>query len=161
MNPANIEAAVQRLESLSDRETREAALGLAQSIMDLHRSALTRMLELLSDEQGGQALIDRLAADPQISGVLLLHDVHPVGFEARVREALADPLFHARGANAELVSIEDGVVRVRIQGGQALQSAVEAAVWDAAPDAADVVVEGARGEKHANGFVPLERLITS
>jgi hypothetical protein len=155
---AQLEEVLQKVQSLEQPEARETALGLAQAILDLHAAALERMLELIAESEDGTALIDKIADDPQAGSVLLLHDLHPLDMAARVERALQDSAFHSRGAAAELISLQDGVVRVRIQGGPALRSAIERAIWEAAPDASEVIVDGATD--HASpAFVPIEQLL--
>ncbi|HTS47792.1 MAG TPA: hypothetical protein VMH05_07605 [Bryobacteraceae bacterium] len=154
-----IEELLQKVQALEQPQARETALGLAQAILDLHAAALARMLELVSESGDGPALIDKIAADPQAGSVLLLHDLHPLDLAARVERALEDKSFHGRGATVELVSVQDGVVRVRIEGGPALHSAVERAIWEAAPDARELIVDGAPDRVSSAGFVPIEQLL--
>jgi hypothetical protein len=134
-------------------------LDLVQAVLDLHAGALERMLELIAGAEGGPAIIDALANDPQAGSILLLHDLHPLDVETRVARALDNPAFHSRGASAELISIQDGVIRVRIEGGAGLKQGVQKALWEAAPEAVEVLVEGGV-DQVSNNFVPLEALLT-
>ena len=138
-----IEALVQKVQSLPDPNARQTALDLVQAVMDLHTEGLERMLEILSDLEAGGAAIDTLAADDLVGSLLLLHDLHPLDLETRVLRALDRPEFRARGANVELISAANGMVRVRIEGGSALRGAVEATITEAAPDASEIQIEGA------------------
>jgi Fe-S cluster biogenesis protein NfuA len=69
-----------------------------------------------------------------------------------------------RGAEASLLTIEEGTVRVHVKTGghscgsttEDLKKSVRDAVFTAAPDATDVLVEGL--DQPANGFVPLASL---
>jgi hypothetical protein len=158
---AQLDQLVQQAEALQDPQARDTALQLAQGILDLHATALERLMELVSEAEGGAALMETFAADPQVGGVLLLHGLHPQDLETRVRRALDDPAFRMRGAGVELISVEGDLVRVRIEGGGALHSAVEQALWDAAPDAREVILEGAARESFASSFVPLGTLLAS
>ena len=159
MKSERIEELVQKVQSLADPAARETALDLVQAILDLHAGALERMLEIIDGGEGGAAIIDALATDPQASSILLLHDLHPVDFETRVMQALHNPAFRSRGASLELVAIQDGVVRVRIEGGGGLKQAVEKALWEAAPEAVEIHIEGGT-EQVSSNFVPLEALLT-
>lgn len=156
---SEIEERLQQVQALEQPQARETALGLAQAILDLHAAALARMLQLLSESNDGTALIDKIAADPQAGSVLLLHDLHPLDLASRVERALEDPSLHGRGATAQLVSAQDGVVRVHIDGGPALRSAIEQAIWEAAPDARELIVDGAMDHASPAGFVPIEQLL--
>ncbi len=155
---SQLDELVQQVNALQESRARDIALQLAQGILDLHADALERLMELVSETDGGAALLEAFAADPKVGGVLLLHDLHPQDLETRVRRALDDPAFRMRGATAELISVEGARVRVRIEGGGALRSAVEEAVWGAAPDAREVILEGAPNESVASSFVPIEYL---
>jgi hypothetical protein len=58
--------------------------------------------------------------------------------------------------NAELMGVFEGVVRVRVTGnGRGLKESVEAAVREAVPDAAEIVIEESAP---SGGFVPLSSL---
>jgi hypothetical protein len=159
VNSARIEELVQKVQSLADPGTRETALELVQAILDLHAGALERMMEIIGGGEGGPAIIDALSTDPQAGSILLLHDLHPLDLQTRVVQALDKPAFRSRGSLVELVSIRDGVVRVRIEGGPGLKQAVEKAVWEAAPEAAELLIEGGTDQVSSN-FVPLEALLT-
>ena len=158
MKVGHIEELVQKVQSLPDPGARRTSLELVQAIQDLHATALERMMEIIDGSEGGRAIVDALAADPRASSILLLHDLHPLDLEARVARALDDPAFHSRGAAVELVSIDGGVIRVRIDGGAGLKHAVEKVLWEAAPEAADIVLEG-EPDRAPNNFVPLEALL--
>lgn len=156
---SQIEELLQKVQALEQPQARGTALELAHAILDLHAAALEKMLELVAESADGPALIDKIAADPQTGSVLLLHDLHPLDLAARVERALEDKSFHGRGATVELVSIQEGVVRVRMEGGPALRLAVERAIWDAAPDARELILDGAPDRVSSAGFVPIEQLI--
>ncbi len=158
MNTA-IEDLVARVQSLADGNARAIALDLVQAVMDLHSSGLTRMMEVISGADPSGAVAEALAGDDLISSVLLLHDLHPLDLKTRVLRALEEPALHARGARVDLISVEDGMVRVRVEGGPALKIAVEKTLSNVAPDAANIVVDG--GEGLAANFVPLEQLLAT
>ena len=113
-------------------------------------------------------MLQALAADDLVSHLLLLHDLHPVDLEARVARGLAEvrPYLESHGGNVELVAVEDGVARVRLQGScrtcpssaATLRSAVEAAVLRAAPDLLGITAEEPRAEPA--GFVSTDALLT-
>lgn len=154
-----IDQLVEQVRAFPDARIRDTALELAQAILDLHAGALARLLALLPHaSEDGEALIVRLADDPKIGGVLLLHDLHPLDLATRVKRALARPELHSGGAKIELISSEEGIVRARVEGPRDLRAIIEQAIWDAAPDARQVMVEGT-GESTRAGFVPLEHLL--
>ncbi len=88
-----------------------------------------------------------------ISGLLVLYDLHPEDLEARLMRALEKvrPLLHSHGGDVELVEFRDSVVNLRLTGScngcvgstATLKSAVEQAIYEAAPEVATVIAEGA------------------
>ena len=136
---------------------------LLEAVMDLHGEALDRILQRLRASDGGEELVQSLAADPVISSVLLLYGLHPLDFETRVRrvvEALG-PVLRSQGVYVELAGLDGGAVRVRLRGvdssatARSVRSLIEEQFYAAAPDAASLTVVGL--EKFAPpDFVPLE-----
>lgn len=146
-----IEALLRELESASDPVLRENARELVQTLMDFHGDGLRRMFELLRGRERGEEIVSSLAADEAVSNLLLLYDLHPQSLETRVANVVS------RMSGVELVSVSDGVVRLRVRRAHNIP-AVEDAIYAAAPDALAIKVEDA-GE--SAGFVPLEHLLRS
>ncbi len=164
-----IDELTRKVETMPDPEARADAVELLQSLMEFHGAGLERMLEIAAETgAAGQSIIDDFARDELISGMLLLYGLHPLELETRVRQALdkVRPSLASHGGDVELLSIEEGVVRVRLQskaGGCAstattLKQAIEAAVYDAAPDLAALEVEGLAEQSAPAGLVQLSRL---
>ena len=106
-------------------------------------------------EQGdmGKAAIRRFAGDELVASLLLLHNLHPDDLETRVHRALAKT-----HGDAELLSVFEGVVRVRLLGaGCGLRDSVESLVRDAAPDLVELVMEET-AQSPSNDFVPVAAL---
>ena len=144
-----IEESVRRIESLPDPESRETARELMQAILELHGTALERMMDLAFESgPSGEALIRRFANDDLVSSLLVLHGLHPDDLETRVRQLLTKLPGHP-----ELIGAFEGVVRIRVS--MEARDTVETAVREAVPDASEIVIEP-RFEQ--NGFVPLEAL---
>jgi Fe-S cluster biogenesis protein NfuA len=69
-----------------------------------------------------------------------------------------------QGGSVDLLSVDEGLVRVSIQGSgngchsspDALKSAVEQAIREAAPEVIEVIAEGVPGVQ--SGFVPLNNI---
>jgi hypothetical protein len=154
----DIEPLVQKVQGLADPKARRAALDLLQAVMDLHAAGIEHMMEIVADSSFGAETVAALGNDRIVSSLLLLHDLHPLDLETRVARALDRPDFRSHGASVELIAATEGLVRVRIEGGPGLRGAVEAALAEAAPDAADIQVEG--GTSAVSGFVPLAALTT-
>jgi hypothetical protein len=162
-----IDKLVQKIESAKDPSLRGTARELIQTLMELHGAGLERVLEIVCGAGGeaGPAIVQALAGDELVSSLLVLYDLHPDDFETRVRRGLdkVRPLLRARGAGLEPVSIDGDGVHVRLTGAASneLREAVREALFETAPDAVDVVIEGAveGGDRaRSSSFVPLTSL---
>lgn len=166
-----IEELIRKIETMADPDARASSLELVQSLMELHGAGLERMLEITAQtDEAGEALIETVARDELVGGLLLLYGLHPVALDERVMQALdkVRPYLHSHGGNVEVLGIEDGVVRLRLQGScqscpsssATLKLAIEEAILEAAPDVVAIEAEGAAETAVAAvpGFVPLERL---
>ena len=162
---------VQEIESIADPATRAATKDLLQSLMDLHGAALEKALGIVADAgDQGTSIIDRLGRDPLVSSVLILYGLHPDPIENRVAKAVdrVRPQLRKQGCEVELLSANEGVIRMRVETGshtcgstaKTVQAMLEAAIYDAAPDLTSLVIEGFE-EKSASGFVALGKLTGS
>jgi Fe-S cluster biogenesis protein NfuA len=162
----SIEQLLGKIEGAADPHLRTTVQELVQLVMDLHGAGLDRMLELIrAAGDGGESIIQKLGRDELVASLLVLYGLHPMSIEARVGEALdkVRPRLRAHEGDVELLSIQDGAVRLGLQANghgcgstaQALKEMVEEAVYQKAPDVTALVVEGV-GQKP--GFVPIEML---
>jgi len=163
-----ISSLVGELDSVVDPAARAAAKQLLQLLMELHGTGLERMLDIaFRAGEHGARIIDECGHDPLVSSLLVLYGLHPDDLETRVTRAVERirPSIRKQGAELELLAIEAAVVRLRVDTNghscgsttQALKSMAEDAVYEAAPDVNDVVVEGL--ERAASGFVSLDKLM--
>ena len=130
---------------LEEVEGDPKARELVQALVELYGEGLARIMAMTPDPRA-------LAGDELVAHLLLLHDLHPVPLEERVRGALeeVEPYMRSHGGGVELAAIEDGVVRLRLQGScegcaaseLTLKLAIEDAVQKAAPDVVRVEAEG-------------------
>ncbi|MGH9743207.1 MAG: NifU family protein [Candidatus Acidiferrum sp.] len=161
---------VERLESTADPSARAMAKELLESIMALHGAGLERILEITREAgESGEAIIRRCGRDELVSSLLLLYGLHPESLHDRVARALekSKSYLAPHGASAELISIsEEGsvVVRLAVKAGgcgstaSTARSTLEAALQDAAPDAASISVEEPAASLTGTGFVSLAQL---
>jgi Fe-S cluster biogenesis protein NfuA len=167
-----IEELVQEVQSAADPAFRDRAIKLVELLLEIHGAGLDRMMELISEAGPvGNAMIDGFARDPLVASLLLLHGLHPRELDERVRQALdkVRPYLQSHKGNVELLGIDDGVIRLRLEGScngcpsssLTLKLAIEEAISEFAPDAAGLVVEGVVEPKPAPVFVPLTPLRTS
>ena len=166
---ARIETLVQEMDSAADPALRNRARELVQSIMELHGAGLDRILEIVSQSgETGAAVLQSLGRDEIVSSLLVLYDLHPEDFETRAKRGVekAQTLIASRGGSVHPLEIGAGIIRVRIavsgrscgSTAQDLEDAVRGALFDAAPDAVEVVIEGGGEPASAHGFVPLASL---
>jgi Fe-S cluster biogenesis protein NfuA/nitrite reductase/ring-hydroxylating ferredoxin subunit len=146
------EALVARVEEITARiEPGGDAEQLAGALMDLYGEGLQRIFDAIG-EDGSEALRERLTADGVVASLTLIHDLYPVPLEERVQEGLDSvrPYMESHGGNVELLGIEDGVAKLRLEGSchgcaasaSTLELAVEQALQATAPDLAGIDVEG-------------------
>jgi Fe-S cluster biogenesis protein NfuA/nitrite reductase/ring-hydroxylating ferredoxin subunit len=130
-----------------------AAEELVRLLVGLYGDGLGHIVAVLA-EQGaaGAQMLDRLAEDPLVESLLMLHDLHPLDVDARVQRALdrVRPYLGSHAGGVQYLGITDGVARLRLEGSchgcpsstVTVQLAITGAVQDAAPEVTDVVVEG-------------------
>jgi Fe-S cluster biogenesis protein NfuA len=163
---------VHDLETIADPAVRAAAKELVQLLMDLHGTGLERILEIVFQSgESGSRIIDDLGQDQLVSSLLVLYGLHPDELQTRVERKLEQIVskLHKMGAEAKLVSVIGGGdvrVRVRVDGhtcgstSRTVQTAVEEAMYEAAPDMTSLVVEGLE-QPADSGFIAIEKLLGS
>jgi hypothetical protein len=113
---------------------------LVRCLVRFYGAALERIVEI-----GGQQLRRELCADPLVESVMLVHDLHPLEPDVRVR--LAVDRARAYAGELHYDGIDDrGVARVRLSGTghgcrSSLPGVIESAVREAAPELTGVEVE--------------------
>jgi Fe-S cluster biogenesis protein NfuA len=131
-----------RVENLLEQiEEDPRAAAAVEAVIALYGEALARLLA------GADPAEDEL-----VSHLLLVHDLHPVDLETRVRQALEGvrPYLGSHGGDVELLGVEDGVARLRLAGTcngcpsstVTLRNAIEEALLKAAPDLERIDAEG-------------------
>jgi Fe-S cluster biogenesis protein NfuA/nitrite reductase/ring-hydroxylating ferredoxin subunit len=146
-----VETLLEEVEGLGDATARNKATELAQALLDLYGLGLERIVERVSERDTGE-LAEAFAGDELIAHLLLLHDLHPVALEARIHAALEDvrPYLESHGGDVTLLGVQEGVVRLRLQGSCSgcpsstvtLKLAIEEAIHKVAPDVAAIEAEG-------------------
>lgn len=148
---ARVETLLEEVESLPDSNARATAEETVRALVDLYGEGLARISELVA-QLGGEDMLHALAADELVSHLLLLHGLHPVDVETRVAKALESvrPYLRSHGGNVELLGIDGGVARLRLQGScngcpssaMTLKLAIEEAITKVAPDLDGIETEG-------------------
>jgi Fe-S cluster biogenesis protein NfuA/nitrite reductase/ring-hydroxylating ferredoxin subunit len=156
--------------STGGRVARERAEELVRLVVDLYGAGVERLLEIV-DECGrlDDVLLDRLAGDALVAGILAVHGLHPDAVETRVARALdgVRPYLGSHGGDVELLGVTgEGVVRLRMLGScdgcpsssVTLTFAVEAAIQAAAPEVNGIEVEEAAPAPRTGSVIPVTAL---
>ncbi|WP_428489457.1 hypothetical protein [Rhodopila sp.] len=155
-----LETLISALDALPDPAAREPAREVLQLMLDLHGLALTKLVAGVA-AAGDIDLVTRLAEDPHIGAMLLLHGAHPEDPDTRVRRALQQlrPRFEQHHARVVSVRLAHGSLRLLLSGAgaSALRQEIEDAVVDAAPELEHILFEEL-DENAANDSVAAQAL---
>jgi Fe-S cluster biogenesis protein NfuA len=163
-----IDGLVHTIEAAADPVVRASAVELMQAVMEMHGVGLERMMEIIFENSAaGEAIIARFADDDLVASLLLLYNLHPLPLEARVQRALAKvrPYLKSHGGNVELIGMAEGVVQLRLLGSchgcaasaLTLKTAIEEAIYEAAPDITALEVEGVTEPPAPSNLVQLQK----
>ncbi len=150
---ARLEELIETLESHPDALAGANARELVALVIDLHGLGLAKLMAIVAPAEGGGQIVARLVEDEHVRAMLLLHGLHPEDMEARVRGAVERlrPHLGVHGLRLEVVDAANGDVRLRLSGPGAsvaspllwtLPGEIEQAIFEAAPDAETVRIEG-------------------
>lgn len=158
-----METLLEEVESLEDPHARAKAAEVVGVLLDLYGDGLARMMEMVAQGEDGERNFEAFAGDELVSHLLLLHGIHPLSVEERILKALEEvrPYLRSHGGNVELLGVETGVARLRMQGScdgcpssaVTLKLAIEEAIQKAAPDLEGVEAEGIAGPEPASTLV--------
>lgn len=149
-----LEELIRALDAHPDPSARETARELLALVLDLHGIGLARLMGIVTNADGGTAIVARLVENEQVQAMLLLHGLHPDDLDTRVRRAVdrLRPHLGVHGLRLDVVEISSGTVRLRLRGSGAaaikapllwtLPGEIEGAVVEAAPDVENVLIDG-------------------
>jgi len=156
-----IEALLDDLERLGDPAARATATELVQALLDMYGEGLRRIAARVDMRE--------LAGDELVGHLLFLHGLHPVPVQERVVGALDEmrPYLDAHGGDVRLLGIEDGVVRLQLQGSCSgcpssavtLRHGIEEAIYRAAPDIERVEAEDAPAAAGPPALLQIDNLV--
>ena len=137
----------------ADDNAAVAAEELVGLLVGVYGDGLGHIVAALGDAgSAGTALLSQLTEDPLVESLLLLHDLHPLDVDARIQRALdkVRPYLGSHAGGVEYVGVTDNVAHLRLEGScdgcpsstVTVQLAIEGAVLAAAPEVAEVAVEG-------------------
>jgi Fe-S cluster biogenesis protein NfuA len=144
------------LDEIADPVAQARVQELVGTVLELYGAGLERILGVIAD--AGESAIhirNALLDDGIVASLLLIHGLYPIPLEDRVTEAIESvrPFLASHGGDVEILSIEDGVARLRLKGScngcpasaSTLEHALKEAIDEAAPDLLALEVEGAVG----------------
>ena len=148
-----IDTLLEGLRELPDPDVADRIGQLVTAIVDLYGTGLARVVAGLRAEPDGDARLRALAADELVAHLLMLHDLHPDDVDTRIQRALdgVRPYLGSHAGGVEYAGVDgDGVAHLRLAGScdgcpsstVTVKLAIERAVLDAAPEVAEVAVEG-------------------
>jgi Fe-S cluster biogenesis protein NfuA/nitrite reductase/ring-hydroxylating ferredoxin subunit len=148
------------VEALPFPGARELIQDCMESVLGFYGTGLKRILQVVSEDgPEGRKVFRDLIRDDVVKGLLLIHDLHPLNLEDRLLEALdkVRPYLKSHGGNVELISLENDVARLRLQGtcqscassSVTLELAIRHAIEQACPDLVHFEVEGVTQDKSA------------
>jgi hypothetical protein len=136
---ARIDALLEELRAGPDRRAATIAEELVGCLVRLYGAGLARIMAIVGPERGRDLCDDQL-----VESLLLVHDLHPLDPDTRIRRAVErvrtkyDGKLHYRGLDA------DGVARLEIEPRRGCGSPVDTvrqAIEEAAPEVTSVDVE--------------------
>ena len=138
--------AVERVDALLEQlDGRPEVDELVQALLEMYGEGLRRIAARYDMRE--------IAGDELVDHLLFLHGLHPVPVEERVAGALSEmrPYLDSHGGDVRLLGVEDGVVRLQLQGSCSgcpssavtLRHGIEEAIYRAAPDIERVEAEDA------------------
>lgn len=155
---SQVEALLAEFASASDPATAQRAEELVGLLVEFYGAGLARIVELLDEQALGPLLGDKL-----VTGLLVLHDLHPQTTEERVLAALEKvrPYLGSHAGDVEYLGLDaDGTVRLRLAGScdgcpsstVTVKMAIERGIEDVAPEVTRIEVEGMTPDASASGL---------
>jgi Fe-S cluster biogenesis protein NfuA len=149
----HVEQLIGQAERFADPAARAVTRDLVAALLELHGAGLARVLDVLAGSgDAGRSVVPALLTDGLVASLLMLHGLHPVDLETRVRAALdaVRPALASHGGGVELLGVGGSVVRLRLEGncngcpssGETLRGLVVAALDEAAPDRTGLEIVG-------------------
>jgi len=151
-----VEALLAELGSQAGPQVAATAEELVSCLVELYGAGLAEIVRIIGedaeDNGSGQRLMAKLAGDPLVESLLLLHDLHPLPVADRVRRAIESvmPQLGPHAGQVEFRGVDEaGVIHLSLEraghgcgsSSGAVHEAIEQAVADAAPEAAGIDIE--------------------
>jgi Fe-S cluster biogenesis protein NfuA/nitrite reductase/ring-hydroxylating ferredoxin subunit len=163
-----IQKLIERIEALPYPGAKELIQECMEAMLTFYGHGLSRILQVVNEaDSEGRKVYRELIHDDVIKGLLLIHDLHPLDLAARLRDALdkVRPYLKSHGGNVELISLENNVAKLQLQGtcqscassAVTLELAIKHGIEQACPDLAHFEVEGIVEKPSPTGSQPVQR----
>ncbi len=146
-----IDPLVSTLEASPDPQVRDASRELVATLLDYQAEGLFKIFSALAEAKQ-EVLIERIAREPVVESLLLLHGLHPDSLELRLERALdkARPALRAHKGDVEVLDLADGRLRLRLLGTchgcpsstTTFRNLIETSILELAPEIETILVEG-------------------
>ncbi|GII95431.1 NifU family protein [Sinosporangium siamense] len=147
-----VETLLDELAASADPKAKAKAEELVRVLVELYGEGLDHVMRAVTEAEAADVL-KRFVEDELISSLLILHDLHPLDTEERVRQALdrVRPYLGLHEGGVELLELTpEGVVRLRLSGTchgcpssqVTATQGIERAVKEAAPEVSGIEIEG-------------------
>ncbi len=148
-----VEELLAALRTTAGGKAAAAADELVGLLVGLYGDGLTHIVTLLGEQgDAGVAILVKLAEDPLVESLMLLHGLHPLDVDARIQRALDEvrPYLGSHAGGVQYLGVFEGVAKLRLEGScngcpsstVTVQLAIQGAVEAAAPEVTQVLVEG-------------------
>ncbi|MEP6950703.1 MAG: NifU family protein [Ginsengibacter sp.] len=150
----HIQELIDGIDSLPDLNARNMMQECIQEILSFYGHGLEKILSIISSGNNSAAkdIYNSLIEDSFVSGLLLIHDLHPLDLKTRLYLALekVKPYMDSHGGSVEIVSLEDGVAKLKLSGScngcasssSTLELGIKQAIEECCPDLLGLEVEG-------------------
>lgn len=150
----HIQELIEEIDALQDPDARQMMQECITEILSFYGQGLERILGIISrgNSSASTEIYNRLIEDSFVSGLLLIHDLHPLDLKTRLYQALSKvkPYMDSHGGSVEIVSLVDGVAKLKLSGSckscpssaVTLELGIKQAIEETCPDLLGLEVEG-------------------
>ena len=150
----HIQELIEEVDALPDGKARKLMQECIQEILTFYGHGLERILRVISNGSSAAArdIYNDLIEDSFVSGLLLIHDLHPLDLKTRLYRAIekVKPYIDSHGGNIEIVSLTNGVAKLKLSGSckgcpssaSTLELGIRQAIEENCPDLSGLEVEG-------------------
>jgi len=149
-----IQRLIGEIESLPAGNAKELMQECIENILGFYGKGLEKILKIIAagNSSAARDIYNHLIEDSFVNGLLLIHDLHPLDIKTRLFKALetVKPYMDSHGGSVELISIDDGIARLRLAGNckgcpsssATLELGIRQAIEEYCPDLSGLEVEG-------------------